>query len=79
MSEPSAADSPELVWRLRGSTVRDVQCWITATSPSLFAVRVIHNHETMLEEMYPDAKTAMARANRLRSDLVKTGWSVISE
>ena len=59
--------------------MRDVQCWITETSPGLFAVRVIHNHETMLEEMYPDSKTAMARANRLRSDLVKTGWSVMPE
>jgi len=67
------------VWRLQGSSVRDVQCWVTEASSGLFAVRIIHDHETMLEEMYPDATTAMARANRLRTDLVKSGWSVIPE
>ena len=79
MTEHPVAHTPELVWRLQGTTVRDVQCWVIETSSGPFAMRVIHNGETMLEEMYRDLKTAMARANRLRSDLVKSGWSVMPE
>jgi hypothetical protein len=75
----SVKDVPGLVWRLQGSIVRDVECWVSDTSSGLFVLRVTYNRETMLEEMYADASTAMARANRLRVDLAKTGWSVTRE
>lgn len=70
-------DAPELVWRLAGSVVRDVQCWVIKAHSDLIAVRVIYGDETMLDEMYPDIQTALARADRLRSDLVAAGWSVM--
>jgi hypothetical protein len=68
-----------LVWRLEGTALRDVRCWILETQSGEVAVRVIHGDETMLDEMYPDMRTAMSRAERLESDLVKAGWSVTRE
>jgi hypothetical protein len=68
-----------LVWRLEGTALRDVRCWILETQSGGVAVRVIHGDETMLDEMYPDKQTAMARAERLESDLVNAGWSVTRE
>jgi hypothetical protein len=67
------------VWRLEGSALRDVQCWVTETASALIALRLIHDDETLLDEMYADISTAMARADRLRIDLEKAGWSVMRE
>ena len=67
--------APGLVWRLERSAVRDVQCWITEAPSALLALRVIYGDETMLDEMYPDIETARARADSLRNDLVKAGWT----
>jgi hypothetical protein len=72
-------DCPGLVWRLEGSALRDVQCWVTQDPSALITVRVIHGDETFLDEMYADLQTAMARAHQLQSDLVKAGWSVMPE
>jgi len=74
-----AVDCPGLVWRLQGSALRDVQCWVTKAPTALIAVRVIHGDEALLDEMYVDVQKAMARADQLRSDLVKVGWSVMPE
>jgi hypothetical protein len=35
--------------------------------------------ETFIDEMYAHIQTAMGRANRLRIDLVKAGWTVMSD
>jgi len=75
----SVVDAPGLVWRLQRSAVRDVQCWVVEAPADLIAVRVIYGDETMLDEMYPDIQTAIARACRLRSDLVSAGWSVMRD
>ena len=66
------------VWRLRGLALRDVQCWVAQQQYQLFTVRVIHGDETMLDEMYPDLESALARADRLRAHLAGAGWNVIA-
>ena len=76
---PSVVDCLGLVWRLEGSALHDVQCWVIEAPSALIAVHVIHGDETLLDEMYADIQTAIARADRLRSDLVKAGWSVTPE
>jgi hypothetical protein len=70
-------DAPGLLWRLQRLAVRDVQCWIVEAPSDLIGVRVIYGDETMLDAMYPDIQTARARAERLRSDLVSAGRTVM--
>jgi hypothetical protein len=70
---------PGLVWRLEGTALRDVRCSVTEGPSGLIAVRVIHGDETLLDEMYGDIHAAIARADQLRNDLEKAGWSVMPE
>ncbi len=69
-----------IVWRLRGSTDKIVECCLEHTTYNLHAVTVVLGRETFLEEAYPDVRSATERAASVRDRLLASGgWTVIAE
>jgi hypothetical protein len=66
--------SPKVLWRLSGETLRDVECVVASTRTKKFVLTVSRAKDTMLNEAYPDLQSATARADQLRTRLMKNGW-----
>ena len=65
------------VWRLQGARAKLVECLVQQTISKLYTVIVLTGSETLLDEMYPDAVTAMRRATQVRDRLTERGdWTV---
>lgn len=77
-STPDRA-SAHPVWRLHGATEKVVECSVTLTVSSLYAVTVVFGSETFLHECYPDATSAMSRAKQVQQRLLESGsWTAIA-
>lgn len=63
-----------LIWRLRGDTLRNIVCVRRSTASGLVALQVLLDQDTLLDEMYPDDRTATSRATAIRNDLLRRGW-----
>lgn len=66
--------SHKVLWRLSGETLRDVECVVASTRTKEFVLTVGRANDTLLNEAYPDLQSATARADELRTRLVKNGW-----
>jgi hypothetical protein len=65
----------KVAWRLRSSTDRIVECWVTHTAPIGYAVTVVCGSETLLHETYPDEASATRRAMQVCQKLKSSGWT----
>jgi hypothetical protein len=72
------AESSELAWRLRSSKNTVVECRIRPTVSKLYTLNVVMGSETVLDEIYPDAASALRRAAQVRDRLMGSGeWAAI--
>ena len=70
--------TPNTLWRLRGSTNKLIECWVSRTASKLHAITVVFGHETILSETYPDESSARRRAMQGRDGLLKVGgWTLV--
>jgi hypothetical protein len=67
---------PTVLWRLRGDTLRDIVCLTYTTASGLVALSITLERETLLEEIYPDVRSATTRAAAIRDSLVRDGWLI---
>ena len=65
-----------VLWRLRGDTLRNIVCLTYRTASGLVALRIALERETLLEEIYPDVRSATNRAAAIRDSLVRDGWLI---
>lgn len=66
---------PDVIWRLHGAFVRNIVCLKHATKSGLVLLQVVLDDEALLEELYPDVRSATARANGIRDTLLDKGWA----
>jgi hypothetical protein len=62
------------VWALRGNTALLVECWVTGADDAGWTVTVTHGADTVLDERYADAETALRRARAVQEQLIERGW-----
>jgi hypothetical protein len=65
-----------VLWRLRGDTLRNIVCLTYTTASGLVALHITLERETLLEETYPDVRSATNRATAIRDSLVRDGWLI---
>ena len=71
---------PNMLWRLRGSTDKVIECCVAPTASKVHAVTVVLGSETFLNECYPDAASATRRAMQVREGLLKGGgWTDVAQ
>lgn len=71
-------DMPNTLWRLRGSTDKVIECCVDRTDSTLHSITILLNHETLLNECYPDDTSARTRALQVRDGLLKSGgWTLV--
>jgi hypothetical protein len=64
----------ETIWRLRGEALRNIVCVRETTASGAVALQVMLECEALLDEVYPDVRSALCRAAAIRADLVRRGW-----
>jgi hypothetical protein len=75
---PQQPPFPEsAVWQLHGTTAKDATCVIRHTPSGLWEIRIVRADETLLSETFPDAASALARANKIRDSLIENGWTQV--
>jgi hypothetical protein len=62
------------VWALRGDTALLVECWVTGNDGAGWAMTVTHGGDTVLDEWYADAATALREARAVLEQLIERGW-----
>lgn len=66
----------KVVWRLRGSTDKLLECRVQRIAWMAYSVTVVFGSETFLHETYPDEGSATSRAIQVCQRLVKSGtWT----
>jgi hypothetical protein len=68
------ADAGPAVWALRGDTALLVECWITGNDSAGWTVTVTYGADTVLNEQYADAATALHQARAVQEQLIERGW-----
>jgi hypothetical protein len=66
--------TPDVVWRLRGTIAETIVCHTHITTSGGVWLQVLVDEEPVVEEIYPDARSATSRAEAIRRHLIEKGW-----
>jgi hypothetical protein len=67
--------TPDVIWSLRGTIVQNIQCRTHPTTSGGVWLQVVLDEEPLVEEIYPDARSAASRAEDIRRELIEKGWT----
>ena len=76
---PESVASLAVIWRLHGARGTIVSCCLDRLPDGTCELRILHNDDLQMRELYATADDATQRADALASNLTLNGWTHLEE